>query len=227
MSITKKYSVKPINSDQTYDWLLHKHYAKRIPSISYAFGLFNIDNILQGVITYGTPVSSTLRSLWKDEYKLIELNRLVINDNLEKNSLSFLVSQSLNMLPKPLIIVSYADSSQNHHGYIYQATNWIYTGLSIPFKDYFIEGLEHMHHGTIYDLSRGKKNRTEWLKEKFGDKLIIKERSRKHRYFYFLANKRDKKNIIKMLPYEILPYPKGENKKYDSSFKPEVQLNLF
>lgn len=29
-----------------------------------------------------------------------------------------------------LILVSYADSAQGHHGYIYQATNWIYTGIS-------------------------------------------------------------------------------------------------
>ncbi|WP_449441465.1 Mom family adenine methylcarbamoylation protein [Serratia entomophila] len=27
------------------------------------------------------------------------------------------------------LIVSYADKDQNHHGGIYQATNWIYEGL--------------------------------------------------------------------------------------------------
>jgi len=42
--------VKSIDSFETYDWLLNKHYAKRIPSISYAFGLY-IDNVLEPFIT--------------------------------------------------------------------------------------------------------------------------------------------------------------------------------
>ena len=41
------------------DWILHKHYAKRLCSVSYAFGLY-IDKIIEGVITFGMPPSSTL-----------------------------------------------------------------------------------------------------------------------------------------------------------------------
>jgi hypothetical protein len=126
-----------------------------------------------------------------------------------------------------LILVSYADTSMNHNGYIYQATNWIYTGLSIPFKDVSVIGMENMHHSTIEDLARGKQNRIEWLREKFGDKLIMVERPRKHRYFYFNAEKRDLKNIKKMMPYETKPYPKGQNQRYDSSYNPSIQTSLF
>jgi len=49
------------------------------------------------------------------------------------------------------VVVSYADTSQNHHGYIYQATNWIYTGLSAKRPDYKIKGLEHLHSASITD----------------------------------------------------------------------------
>ncbi len=227
MSIKQKYTVKSIDNFQCKDWLLHKHYAKRIPPIEYAFGLFDINNTLQGLVTYGTPVSSTLRNLWNNEFKLIELNRLVINEGLEKNVLSFLVGQSFSFLPKPLVLVSYADSSQNHHGYIYQATNWIYTGLSIPFKDYYVKGMEHLHNGTIMDMSRGKENRVQWLKDKFGDNLIMIERARKHRYFMFLGNKKEVRKINEMLPYKKEIYPKGENKRYDASYTPNVQIELF
>jgi hypothetical protein len=222
-----KYQVKSIDTYLTKEWLLKKHYAKRIPPIEFAFGLYDQNNILNGVVTYGTPVSSTLRNLWHNKYKLYELNRLVINENSEKNTLSFLVSQSLKKLPSPCVIVSYADTSKNHHGYIYQATNFIYTGLSIPFKDYLVKGLEHLHHTTIEDLSRGQENRLEWLRNKFGDKLIQIDRPRKHRYFYFIGNKMQKKDILKMLPYQIKPYPKGENKRYDASFSPTLQTQLF
>jgi hypothetical protein len=227
MSVKDKYQVKSIDNYITHDWLLHKHYAKRIPPIEFAFGLYDTNNILIGIVTYGTPVSNVLRNLWNNKYKLYELNRLVINEGNEKNRLSFLVSQSLKMLPKPSVIVSYADTSKNHHGYIYQATNWIYSGLSASFKDYYVKGLEHLHGATIFDMSRGQENRVEWLRNKFGDKLIQIDRPRKHRYFYFIGNKNQKKDMLKMLPYEIEPYPKGDNIKYDASYKPVTQTQLF
>jgi len=227
MSIKEKYSVKSIDSYLCREWFLKKHYAKRIPPVEFSFGLYDDHSILQGVISYGTPVSSGLRNLWNGEFKLMELNRLVVNDGLEKNTLSFFVSQSLKYLPKPLVLVSYADTSKNHHGYIYQATNWIYTGLSVPFKDYYVKGMEHLHNGTIMDMSRGQENRVEWLKQKFGDKLIQIDRPRKHRYFVFLGNKTQLKKIKSMMPYEILPYPKGDNIRYDSSYNPSIQTQLF
>lgn len=227
MSIKNKYLVIPIDYNECKEWCLKKHYAKRIPPIEYAFGLFDKQGITHGIVTYGTPVSSTLRNLWDNKYKLIELNRLVINHGLEKNVLSFLVSQSLKKLPSPMVIASYADTSQNHHGYIYQATNWIYTGLSIPFKEWKVKGMENLHHSTIHDLSKGKENRLQWLKNKFGDNLIEVERPRKHRYFMFIGNKNDCKIMKSMLPYKILPYPKGDNKRYEANHIPLTQTKLF
>jgi len=227
MSIKDKYKVRSIDAYQCKDWCLNKHYAKRLPPIEYPFGLFNESNVLCGIVTYGTPVSNTLRNLWDNKFKLIELNRLVVNEGLEKNTLSYFVSESLNMLPKPLVIASYADTSHNHHGYIYQATNWLYTGLSLPFKDYYVKGMEHLHNGTIMDMSRGQENRVEWLRNKFGDNLIMIERPRKHRYFYFIGSKREVKQMRAMLPYKVEAYPKGDNKRYDASYQPNVQTSLF
>ena len=227
MSIKDKYQVKSIDSYLCKEWLLYKHYAKRIPPIEYSFGLFDLSGIMQGIVTYGTPVSSTLRNLWQNKYKLIELNRLCVNEGLEKNVLSYFVGISLKMLPKPFVIASYADTSQNHHGYIYQATNWLYTGLSIKFKDVAVKGLENQHHSTIEDLVRGKENRMEALRIMFGDRLYYVERPQKHRYFYFVGRKNEIKDMFKMLPYQIQPYPKGENKRYDASYIPSTQKTLF
>ena len=36
--------VLPIQHYETKTWLLNRHYAKRIPSISYAFGLYDDNN---------------------------------------------------------------------------------------------------------------------------------------------------------------------------------------
>ena len=217
--------VKTITHQDCREWLLFKHYAKRIPPIEFAFGLFDGLKMV-GICTYATPVSHTLRSLF-DDFKLMELNRLVTNDDLPKNATSFFVSQTLKMIPKPTVVVSYADTSQNHHGYIYQATNFVYTGLSAKFKDYYVKGMEHLHNGTIMDMSRGRENRVQWLRDKFGDDLYMRERPRKHRYFYFVADKRDKKRMIQLMPYDVQPYPKGENKKYDASYQPSTQIQMF
>ena len=44
--------VLPINTFEVEPWLLEKHYAKRLPMIMYAFGLYE-GNKLIGVVTYG------------------------------------------------------------------------------------------------------------------------------------------------------------------------------
>ena len=237
-SIKQNYYVDSIAFDSCKEWLLYKHYAHRIPSISYAFGLFYKDKTLVGICTYGRPIAHTLvknafKGLYQDNF--LELNRLCVNDGLPKNTLSYFVATTLKMLPKPKVIVSYADTSQNHHGYIYQATNWIYTGLSVKFKDYMVRGYEHLHSGSIMDMvgrsdgENGHIDKVALLKSKFGeDNVYMIDRPQKHRYFYLLG--KDKKEIKKMresLSYEQLPYPKGDNIRYDSSYTPTIQLRLF
>ena len=237
MNFKDKYQVKSIQNFECKEWLLYKHYAKRIPSISYAFGLHNCMNFLEGVITFGRPVAHTLvKNAFGGKFQdnFLELNRLVVNEGLEKNTLSYFVSKSLNMLPKPMAIVSYADTAQNHHGYIYQATNWIYTGLSDNFKDYMVKGLEHLHSSTIMDLvgrsdgEKGHIDKVKLLKLKFGEENVyMVDRSRKHRYFYFLGTKKQIQEMKDSLKYEKMPYPKGVNKRYDASYKTLIQTKLF
>ena len=213
MSIKEKYCVKSIDSFLTHEWLLNKHYAKRLCSISYSFGLFDNKNILNGVLTIGKPASHSLCigicGIENEEY-VYELNRLVINDNLEKNIASFFISSSIKYLPK-MIIVSYADSHQNHHGYVYQATNWIYTGKTKERTDIGFDDNSHSRH----------------YQKGIDTKLNRKFRSSKHRYCIFIGSKQDKKQFIKSLKYQIHPYPKGNNQRYDSSYQPLIQTSLF
>ena len=117
MSDFSKYTVLPISRSQCENLVINVHYAHRWPSISYAYGLYKLDKLV-GIVTYGTPPSATLRSGVAghcNSSKVIELNRLCLLDNL-KNEASFLVSKSLRLLPKGLIVVSFADTSQGHIG---------------------------------------------------------------------------------------------------------------
>ena len=209
------FKVKSIKKEQCKEWLLYKHYARRLCSISFSFGLYNNENLC-GILTIGKPASNPLcvGVCGKENSKYVyELNRLCVVDNLPKNTLSFFVSQSLKKLPK-MIIVSYADTSQNHHGYIYQATNWIYTGLSSKRTEKF-------------DINNPNKHSKTITESKTKIDIGIRQRPQKHRYIYFIGSKKEKRYFKECLKYKVQSYPKGQNKRYDSSYKTLTQKEIF
>jgi len=184
------------------------HYAKRWPSISYAYGLFDADELI-GVVTYGTPPSAPLRvGVAGVEYKekVLELNRLCLKYN-RKNEASRLVGASLRMLPES-IVVSYADTAQGHKGYVYQACNFLYCGLSAKRTDWKVKGKEHLHGQTIADEFRGVPNRAEAMRNKYGDDFYLAPRPRKHRYVYIVGSKTFKRKVMNALKYGVEEYPK-------------------
>jgi len=184
------YQVIPVSYEDTKPFILDIHYAKRMPSISYAYGLVDKDELV-GVVTYGMPASPWLcKGVCGENNKklVIELNRLVLKYN-RKNEASFLVSASFKMLPKPKVVVSYADTAQGHTGYIYQACNFLFTGTTKPRTDMAAVGGKHSRHHA-------------------GDRTNRIARSSKHRYVYFLGNKTEVSTLKKALRYTIQPYPK-------------------
>jgi hypothetical protein len=220
------WSVHQISFNDVEPWLLKKHYAKRIPPIEYAFGAFDEKSLI-GIVTYGTPVSSNLRNgICGEKYSenVLELNRLCC-DTI-KNLASFLVAQSFRLIPSPRVIVSFADTKQGHIGYIYQATNFIYTGLSAKRSDWKIKGQEHLHGATIADKFRGVENRSQALRNKYGNDFYSEDRPRKHRYIYFIGSKKQKQQMKSCLKYTIQPYPKGETKRYNASAVVDTQMLL-
>ena len=198
--------IRSISYAEAIPMIVNNHYLHRKCQIIYSFGLFSYGG-LKGVITYGNPPSPSLQKgvCGPEETKnVIELNRLWIDDNMPKNSESFLIASTLKMIEKE-IVVSFADSEQGHLGVIYQATNWIYTGLSDKHTEWKIEGSEKHSRAYSHQYTLGQ------LKEMFGDKLQIKQRSRKYRYVYINArSKKRRKELIEKLRYPSLPYPKHQ-----------------
>ena len=204
--------VEKIPTSEARPWILAKHYAHRMPCVQYAFGLFDGNEIV-GVSTFGLAPNFMECKMW-EPFVCLELNRLVI-DIQKKNSGSFFVSRSLNLLPKPSVVISYADTEMNHIGYIYQATNWIYTGIgSVGEKRLImIDGsTKHQRHYPTTDKSQIER---------------IEKTKGKHRYYYFNGNKTEIKDMKKILRYPVLPYPKGKTKRYDASTKIATQRVLF
>jgi hypothetical protein len=199
--------VRQINRSDCQHFILNVHYAKRWPSISYAYGLFDRDELV-GIVTYGTPPSAPLKKGIagdKNKDKVIELNRLCLKYN-RKNEASFLISRSLKLLPKNKIIISFADISQGHNGCVYRASNFSYHGLSAKRTDWRVRGKEHLHGQTIADEFRGVKNRAKAMRDKYGDDFYLQERPRKHRYIFITGSKLQKRRLKADIKYKEVEF---------------------
>ena len=190
-----------------------------------SFGLFNDQSLLVGVFCYGTPANNHNNML--GSFQCIELVRLVVTEGLPKNTLSFFVTQTFKLLKSPLVLISYADQGRNHCGYIYQATNWIYTGLGGGVDFYRDKDGREIHSRIMSDLRLKWPNESrEQIATKLGWTKL--QGTYKHRYFYFLGDKTAKKQMKLALleKYKIETYPKEVNQRYDASYEPELQGRL-
>jgi len=208
------YTVHTIERKDAKPWIMKKHYAKRMPSVAHSFGLFK-DGVVTGVCIYGITPNYIEQEAWKP-YDLLELSRLVIESET-KNIGSWFISQTFKLLSKPVVIISYADKGQDHVGYIYQATNWNYTGVGADkaVTVVFDGGLtiHNRHSKEINSRHNGR-----------GTKI---KSDGKYRYYQFLGSKKQKKEMLRALRYPILPYPKGESKRYDASAEFPKQVQMF
>jgi hypothetical protein len=192
-------------------FLIDRHYAGRIPSISIAWGLF-LDGVIEGIVAYGTPSSAPLRAgIAGADFasSVLELNRLCLKSNA-KNHASFLVGASLRSMHHK-IVVSYADPTQGHVGYVYQACNFLYLGLSEKRTDWKVRGQEHKHGQTVADEFRcAGAGRADLMREKYGDDFYLSPRPRKHRYAYITGPRKFRRDALASLRYRIEPYPKSD-----------------
>ena len=138
-----------IEKSKATELVVRNHYLHRSPPISWAWGIIVSDEI-KGILTVGRPVTwSACSSVVGEKHSeylnpcarshdVYELNRLWVDDALPKNTESQFIAWCLRELKKVnsrIILISYADGSQGHVGYVYQATNWLYLGKSAEFDD--------------------------------------------------------------------------------------------
>lgn len=111
------------------------------------------------------------------------------------------------MLPSNTFVVSYADTAWGHVGYVYQATNFLYTGKTKERLDLKPKNGGHSRHY-------------------FEGETEHVTRSAKHRYVYLVGDKRQKKEMMSELKYPVInEYPKGESIHYDISNPVPIQSN--
>lgn len=179
---------------------LNFHYAKSVPSVMYAYNVYNDKDEWCGVICFGIGANNNIsKTFGYNSGEVLELERVALNGKQEQTSKA--VALSLKCLHKdcPIckIVVSYSDHRQKHLGTIYQATNWLYMGLTITSdRQYFFKD-KWTHERTI----NGLPNRDELKKT-----LKSRENSNKFKYIYIY----DKKLRERYRAF-AQPYPKDKD----------------
>lgn len=122
----------------------HWHYARKLP-----FGKLAKVGVWEGgqfigaiVFSYGANHNMG-RPFRLGQTSICELTRVALFTHVAP--VSRIVALSIRFLralsPDLRLIVSYADPAQNHHGGIYQALGWPYTGTSTPQRELRVAGV--------------------------------------------------------------------------------------
>lgn len=187
------------------------HYSKCVPVNKLVkIGAWEDDRFI-GVVVFGYGTSPKIsESYGLGFFDVCELVRVAMRDHL--TPISKILSISLRFLkkscPEIKLVVSFADQNQGHHGGIYQATNWIYSGETSESVITFYKG-KKVNQMTLRHLKKRKDFKKEFVK--------TEKAKPKHRYLMpFDNNVRIKVEKLKK------PYPKRvKHESNASGFQPE------
>ena len=194
------------------DWATYKsakyaclnwHYSKAIPAGAMVkIGVWEGRTFIGCIIFSKGANYNIMAPYGLNQTEGCELTRIALREH--KSPVSRILKIALLFLkrsnPKLKLLVSYADGSQGHHGGIYQATNWIYTGESQASS--FVLNGKKVHKRTL--SSKFGKSSLNFLKSKGLNIKIVKD-APKHKYLLPLDQEtKDKIILLKK------PYPKRE-----------------
>lgn len=151
-----------------------------------------------GVVLFGRGANKSLGEPYGcDQTESCELVRIALTSHM--TPVSKIMSLALKWLKrtneKIKLVVSFADTEVGHHGGIYQATNWIYDGLTNAADEYLYKGKRW--HGRAFRKSHG--SHLNYMNKG----LQIVKGAQKHRYLMPL----DADIKERILPLSK-PYPK-------------------
>jgi hypothetical protein len=114
----------------------HWHYSRKIPVGKLVkVGVWENGKFI-GAIIFGDGLLGPKCIVYGgiDKFRIAEIVRIALRDH--QHEVSRMISIAIKLLRKRCpgieLIVAFADQGENHHGGIYQASNFIYTGESEP-----------------------------------------------------------------------------------------------
>ncbi len=158
----------------------HWHYSKTMPvSKRVHIGAWESGKFIGAVIFAWGANKNLSKAFGLEMTECVELVRVALDKH--KSQVSRIVSVSVKMLSKQSpgvrIVVSYADTRHDHHGGIYQAGNWIYSGKTNKKFDFELSG-EILQRRSYTGVNYGHPR----LKLPDGAQRV--ESPQKHRYLY-------------------------------------------
>jgi hypothetical protein len=193
--------IRPIPTSTAKELLVREHYLHSLPGgTKLSFGVF-VGQRLLGAATLGVGPFLGY-GLVKDANPddCITLTRFWLSDALPKNSESRVIGivlRGLKEFTTLKFVLSYTDPAMGHVGTIYQATNWMYTGLSFATPLYEIYG--RVRHLRSFAASFGTHSIQYFAQQ--GIQIQTVPQSPKHRYIYFLDKSWQSRLTIPSLPY--------------------------
>lgn len=201
----KEMDVRGLKTSFGKEFIIENHYSHGSHNGIIAYGLYD-DSGLRGVCGFSCPCSENVRiSVFGEEDKdrVIELSRLVCDDDTPKNTESWFVSRAINLLHKDFnnynAIISFADETEGHKGTIYQALNFLFCGWTTP-TTFFEDGegrLRHPHQCGV-NITLDEAKRRGWRSVK---------RGAKRRYVLLVGHWKEKEKLQKKLRWVQQPYP--------------------
>ena len=196
--------VLPIPMSAARQLIERNHYQHSLPGGTHlSLGVF-VHRRLSGALTFGAgPFNSPSLVRGATAEDCLCLTRLWLSDELPKNSESRVLGVVIHALRRNTrvkFLLTYADPAQAHVGVIYQATGWVYTGLSDAMPLYNL-GDGRLRHSRSLSHAYGTHSVRHFADH--GVELKVVQQSRKHRYIYFLDP-----TWRSRLQVSIHPYPK-------------------
>lgn len=220
----KDLKMKIIDNTFAKTFIQKWHYSKTCTHIVVAIGEFVGLEMKNCIIFNYCAGREMAKQVLKNgsNANVIELSRMVSLEPKPKNLESYCIARALKWLkqnmPNIKVVISYADNSVGHHGYCYQASGFTYYGQSRTTREHFIDG-RRVHEKNLYN--RFGTTKMQDLKNILGCRYSYKENDKsKSRYYKIIAqSKKEKKDIEKNILVASLPYPKGDNERYDMYIK--------
>jgi hypothetical protein len=205
MPAVREMTVGPASTEDVREFARRYHYTGLGNSATWRWGLWHGVTLL-GVVSYNLPTQRTCASVFgpTHAHRVWHMGRLILADAAPRNSESRLIGGSLRAIrrdfPDVWAVVTFAASDVGHVGYVYQATNAIYTGTG-GYSAYFLDA-NGDRRGTLLHgwVSRERAQALGWTRHEDGVK---------HRYVYVLGTKGQRAARIRQLRLPVLPYPKG------------------
>lgn len=219
LSADDGYRVEPIEFAAARALIEAHHYLGQLRKSGIQVGLFSGAELI-GAAVYGQPSrEGVVKALWERGTlaNTAELLRFYTIDGLEPWLGTWFLSRSIKQLPREIeMLVAFSDPAHGHHGGLYQAASWLFTGITTNTPYHYEDALgNRIAKGTPWKQARrdrvaGRAPEGETPAE--GERRVVAARGwrrvqdeRKFRYVYPRS-----KRARRLLRQTVYPYPKPQ-----------------